>query len=205
MSAAIALKAARAAGVELRIDGDDLLLEASAAPPPAVLDLLMRYKTHIVAMLRQQERVTGLGPSRPLRTSETDERSASIEEAGNTTGAKPTIFFDPRPTLVHRKRWPVPIAAGFSTYSTGCPPRAMTRATGSSLGRGISSLVLGFQRRSGADGPSRNCLASTLMRPLDHHEQWGLIVGLALAPKLEISSSTLIQSTRQFATARARH
>jgi hypothetical protein len=37
MSAAEALKAARAAGVSLRVDGDDLLLEAPAAPPATVL------------------------------------------------------------------------------------------------------------------------------------------------------------------------
>ena len=39
MSAAEALKAARAAGIELGIDGDDLVLEAAAPPPAAVLDL----------------------------------------------------------------------------------------------------------------------------------------------------------------------
>jgi hypothetical protein len=52
MSAAEALKAARAAGVELTLDGDDLLLEASFGPPAAVLDELSRYKTKIVALLR---------------------------------------------------------------------------------------------------------------------------------------------------------
>ena len=44
MSAAEALKAARAAGIELGIDGDDLVLEATAPPPAAVLDLLSRHK-----------------------------------------------------------------------------------------------------------------------------------------------------------------
>jgi hypothetical protein len=52
MSAAEALKAARAAGIKLAIDGDDLVLEASASPPPAVIDRLAGYKTEIVAMLR---------------------------------------------------------------------------------------------------------------------------------------------------------
>jgi hypothetical protein len=37
MSAAEALKAARAAGIGLGIDGDALTLEAVTAPPPAVL------------------------------------------------------------------------------------------------------------------------------------------------------------------------
>jgi hypothetical protein len=52
MSAAEALKAARAAGIKLAIDGDDLLLEASTSPPPAVIDSLTGHKTEIVAMLR---------------------------------------------------------------------------------------------------------------------------------------------------------
>jgi hypothetical protein len=52
MSAAEALKAARAAGIKLTIDGDDLVLEASAPPPPAVIDRLTGHKTEIVAMLR---------------------------------------------------------------------------------------------------------------------------------------------------------
>jgi hypothetical protein len=52
MSAAQALKAARAAGVRLGIDGDALTLEASVAPPPDVLDLLARHKAGVVALLR---------------------------------------------------------------------------------------------------------------------------------------------------------
>ena len=53
VSAAEALKAARAAGVELRLDGDDLVLEAAAPPPPVILNLLARHKSEIVALLRQ--------------------------------------------------------------------------------------------------------------------------------------------------------
>jgi hypothetical protein len=50
MSAAEALQAARAASVSIGIDGDDLVVEEAAAPPPpAVLDLLARHKTGIVA------------------------------------------------------------------------------------------------------------------------------------------------------------
>jgi hypothetical protein len=52
MSGAKALQAARAAGVELMLDGDDLVLEASAPPPEEVLDLLSRYKPAILALLR---------------------------------------------------------------------------------------------------------------------------------------------------------
>jgi hypothetical protein len=52
MSAAEALKKARAAGIRLGIDGDDLALEASAPPPAEVLDLLARHKADIVTLLR---------------------------------------------------------------------------------------------------------------------------------------------------------
>ena len=48
MNAAEALTLARAAGVRVRADGDDLLLESSAPPPPAVLDLLSRHKADIM-------------------------------------------------------------------------------------------------------------------------------------------------------------
>ena len=52
MSAVAALKAARAAGVHLGIDGDDLVLKAASAPPTAVLDALSWHKAEIVALLR---------------------------------------------------------------------------------------------------------------------------------------------------------
>ena len=52
MSAAEALKAARAAGIKLAIDGDDLVLEASAPPPSAILEILSQHKAEIVAVLR---------------------------------------------------------------------------------------------------------------------------------------------------------
>jgi hypothetical protein len=52
MSATEALRAARALGVELAIDGNDLLLEAASEPPAVVLDELSRHKAEIVALLR---------------------------------------------------------------------------------------------------------------------------------------------------------
>ena len=52
MSAVEALKAARTAGIQLRLDGDDLVLEASAPPPAAILDLLSRHKPGVVVLLR---------------------------------------------------------------------------------------------------------------------------------------------------------
>jgi hypothetical protein len=55
MSAVVALKAARAAGVHLGIDGDNLVLEAASAPPAAVLDALSRHKAEIMVLLRPAE------------------------------------------------------------------------------------------------------------------------------------------------------
>ena len=52
MSAAEALAQARAAGIQVGIDGDDLTLEASAPPLAEVLDLLARHKADIVTLLR---------------------------------------------------------------------------------------------------------------------------------------------------------
>ena len=52
MNAAQVLQAARAAGIQVKIDGADLLLRASAPPPAAVLDLLSRHKAEVVALLR---------------------------------------------------------------------------------------------------------------------------------------------------------
>jgi hypothetical protein len=52
MTAAHALTSARAAGIRVRIDGDDLELEAPAQPPQAVLDLLSLHKADILRLLR---------------------------------------------------------------------------------------------------------------------------------------------------------
>jgi hypothetical protein len=41
MRAAHALKSARAVGIRVRIDGDDLELEAAAQPPSELLDLYL--------------------------------------------------------------------------------------------------------------------------------------------------------------------
>ena len=51
MNAADVLRAARAAGVHISVDGNDLLLEARLPPPPALLDKLLHYKPGILALL----------------------------------------------------------------------------------------------------------------------------------------------------------
>jgi len=52
MSAALALKAARLAGVEVQLSGNNLSLRAPSKPPPAVLDALRRQKAEVVVLLR---------------------------------------------------------------------------------------------------------------------------------------------------------
>ena len=51
MSAFQALDVARAAGIEVRLDGEQLELSASREPPPEVMDMLRRHKLSIVALL----------------------------------------------------------------------------------------------------------------------------------------------------------
>ena len=64
MSAARSPQAARAAGIQLGIDGDDLVLEASAPPPAAMLDLLSRHKAEVLAVLAATARENKLSPRR---------------------------------------------------------------------------------------------------------------------------------------------
>ena len=54
MNAATALMQARAAGVQVVLDGEDLVLEAAAPPPRGVLDLLERHKADLLLLLRRR-------------------------------------------------------------------------------------------------------------------------------------------------------
>ena len=53
MSAFRTLDAARAAGIEVRLDGKDLVLSATSAPPTDILDMLRQHKFSIVALLQR--------------------------------------------------------------------------------------------------------------------------------------------------------
>src|SRR5258708_38111430 len=55
MNAAQAINAAWAAGVKVQIDGVDLVLQAEAAPPAAVIDALAQHKSEVLALLRPGE------------------------------------------------------------------------------------------------------------------------------------------------------
>jgi hypothetical protein len=52
MSAAEVLRAARAAGVSVTVDGESLVLEAQTRPPASVLDGLVQHKAGVLALLR---------------------------------------------------------------------------------------------------------------------------------------------------------
>jgi hypothetical protein len=77
LSAFRALDAARAAGVDVRLDGKDLVVSAASEPPTDVLDTLRRHKLAIVALLQ---------PTRPWDSEDWqahyDERAAIAEFDG---------------------------------------------------------------------------------------------------------------------------
>lgn len=54
MIAAAVLKAAEAAGVHIKIDNGDLVLEADAPPPDSIVDALSSEKAGIIALLKTQ-------------------------------------------------------------------------------------------------------------------------------------------------------
>lgn len=55
MSAPEALAAVRTAGLDLRVDGQDLVLSAPAQPQQTILDLLAEHKAGVIAILRAQD------------------------------------------------------------------------------------------------------------------------------------------------------
>ena len=52
MNAVEVIKEAAAAGVQIAIEGDGLLLEATAQPPKAIIELIARHKPEIIDLLR---------------------------------------------------------------------------------------------------------------------------------------------------------
>lgn len=81
MSAVHALKSARAAGIRIGIDGDSLTLDADAAPPPRVLELLARHKAQVIALLRPG----GDGWSADDWLAFLDERAGIVEFDGDSS------------------------------------------------------------------------------------------------------------------------
>ena len=77
MNAAEVLKEAAAAGVQIAIEGDGLLLEATAQPPKAIIELIARHKPEIIDLLRSDR-----GGPAEARVSWLDMEVAVENEAG---------------------------------------------------------------------------------------------------------------------------
>ena len=183
MSAAEALKAARAAGIRLEIDGDDLLLEASAPPPPVVLDLLSRQKVHVIAMLRGQKRGDEFGPVQPLHTTE-KAQGVELSEEADTSG---------RRIVPHRS----PAEANCGSWHANaealrCRIVALLDQLPAPRDHNGRRLIAATQKflRSPWFSEALKCgwsleelFGVDAYAPLDNYERWGLIVGIALAPK----------------------
>src|SRR4029453_7234757 len=84
MSAAEALRVARAAGIQLEIDGEDLVLDAALAPPVAVLEALSCNKAGVIALLR----ASNVGWSAEDRRAFGDERAGIAEFDGGLSRAE---------------------------------------------------------------------------------------------------------------------
>jgi hypothetical protein len=84
MNAAEVLQAARDAGIQVKIDGADLLLKASAPPPAAVLDGLSQHKARILALLRPTKVDWAADDWRAFF----DERAAVVEIDGGLSRAQ---------------------------------------------------------------------------------------------------------------------
>ena len=83
--------AARSAGIQISVDGDDLVLESAAEPPVAVVDLLTQHKAGILTLLR-----SGIGSAPIIASSSADNiGSASSDIAGSAAseiiGSAPII------------------------------------------------------------------------------------------------------------------
>jgi len=83
MSAAEIIKVARDAGIELAIDGDDLVLQGPAPPPATLLDLLSRHKAEVVAALAASAHDNKLLARTPISEGLTDVVAADAR--GNTS------------------------------------------------------------------------------------------------------------------------
>jgi hypothetical protein len=177
MSAVEALSAARAAGISVEIDGDDLVLEAPVAPPPIVLDLLSRHKTHVVTLLRRQARMTVVASSRPLCASEIAERSSLIEETDHCDSNTADHRAVAEACYGSWQALGVAAALNALPQPTDLNGRRLIAETQHFLGSNWfrQALKCGWTLEGlfGVDG----------LAPLERLEQWGLIVGLALAPK----------------------
>lgn len=74
MNAVEVLRAARAVGIRVEIDGENLMLQASVPPPSAVVSALASLKPDIVSLLRSETNSAG-----ELGMEKLEERAALVE------------------------------------------------------------------------------------------------------------------------------
>jgi hypothetical protein len=78
VKAAEVIKKATAAGVRIAIEGDGLLLEATAPPPKTIIELITQHKAEIIDLLRSGRG----GPAEETQVSWLDMTVAVENEAG---------------------------------------------------------------------------------------------------------------------------
>jgi hypothetical protein len=131
MSAAEALRAAHAAGVTVMPDGENLVLEAKAEPPQAVLDALSRHKFAILALMRSAAGVWSAGDWRAYF----DKCSALAESNQGLPRAEAEARASTCCIIEWLNQHPAPSTAGHCAWC-GRPesPRAVILPFGTSLG-----------------------------------------------------------------------
>ena len=182
MSPAKVLSAVEAAGINLRLDGSDLVLEAAAPPPQAILRLLALHKQSIVAQLRLQSDAAVIPLSHSVGRHDVHDRRASIKAAHGASR---------------------PAQAGATSGGNGVSQRACESVRGQSIADSLDRLpaandakghrlimatraFLGspwFPRAIDCGWSLEDLFGVDARDPLDEHEQWGLVVGLAWAPQ----------------------
>lgn len=181
MSAAEALRAAVDAGIKLQLDGDDLVLEAAAPPPPDVLDLLVRHKRDIIPILLRPEQHVALFGSNFVCANEIVERAGLIE------GAHGCISSETRCCA------PEGVGGGF-TKAFNDNLRTRIEAALNQLpapcdhnGRRLSIVTRKFvgshwfSQAFTCGWTLEELFGVDAHAPLARYEQWGLVVGLALS------------------------
>jgi hypothetical protein len=101
MSAVEALHAARAVGVTVTLNGENLVLEANAEPPQAVLHVLAHHKRGIVALLRSGQD----GWTAEAWRARFDELRAKAEVGAFNSCIAEWLNRNPSPSLAGRCAW----------------------------------------------------------------------------------------------------
>ena len=94
MTAALALKSARAVGIDVRVDGENLELQALAQPPQEVLELLSLHKTDILRLLRPTNDAVPRGLAGLLRRARRHPRVRQWPAPGGVRSARVRLLFD---------------------------------------------------------------------------------------------------------------